>query len=524
MATTLNPYLILQGQQPQSVNPLNIAESVGRIQALQRQQAMAPTQMAQQQANLQSTQLANQTTQRNIDEQKQFGQLMADSGGDPDQMESIASKTITNPNVLDKVYNTASLIRQRSAAMTARQHDDLAKQNSMLASQAQTVIDAANDPTTQKALWGQFVTSAQNAQDEKGNPALPPGTLNPDVVPDNSTLATYQNWLDKSGAWHAQQEKLKSEAAETASRTTAAQLKQKQDARQDITAQYGSVISPEDHQNWLNYIQKNYPNVYAEYKDLPYDPETTPDIVKNKAFANQYQQSLAGARQQTADAATARAAVAGGRAGIVARMYDPNGTDATRAAAKQELADYDARRPTEGQSLAQQRYQERQAAADAKAHSTAYQNEQKQWGIAGKYSSALQAAGANENTTDPNLLNQSVKDPVTGHDTTVGSMISSLKTARTQAQGLQQTVDNLEKKNGWGSYGSAAPGAATPPAPPRMSGNPPNWPSNAPPAYKLKEGTATKFKNGQTWTLRNGQPVQLQNPGTPQSAPQSAGQ
>ena len=212
-----------------------------------------------------------------------------------------------------------------------------------------------------------------------------------------------------------------------------------------------------------------------------------------------------------ADIAETRANVAGGRAGLVSRMYEPDQPgetpeqgNARRAGAAQAVSTYDASRPaTNGQQLAQQRYLDRQAAADAKAHSTAYQNEQKQWGIASKYAGAIQAAGATEKTTDSGVLNQSVKDPVTGHDSTVGALISSLQTARTQAQGLQQTVENLEKKNGWGNYRTAQPATTTAPA------NAPR--TNTPPVSALKEGTATKFKNGQIWTLRNGQAVQLQS-------------
>ena len=52
MGAGLNPYVILQGQQPQPIqNPIQLAEGVARVQQLQRQSALAPIQQAQAQQN-----------------------------------------------------------------------------------------------------------------------------------------------------------------------------------------------------------------------------------------------------------------------------------------------------------------------------------------------------------------------------------------------------------------------------------------------------------------------------------------
>ena len=229
MGAGLNPYVILQGQQPQPIqNPIQLAEGVARVQQLQRQSALAPIQQAQAQQNLQQTQLQNQQTQQNMAERQQFGQLMADSGGDPDKMEAAAQKTFTNPTVLDQVSSVASQIRQRNATMTAKQHADSAAQQSLLAGQLQSVIDAP-DTATAQSLWSSVANNALKMKDDKGNPLLPPGSIDPTTVPDKTTLAQVQSYLDANGQFHAKQAKDKAEAAETNQRLVTAQLKQKQD-------------------------------------------------------------------------------------------------------------------------------------------------------------------------------------------------------------------------------------------------------------------------------------------------------
>jgi hypothetical protein len=213
MGNFLNPAIIARGSEPAKIeSPLDVARGVREVQQLGEQAQLAPLKLQQSAADVQATQLANQKTQRDVDEQKAFGQDLATSGGDPDKIEAAANKHITNPVVLDRLKAAAAQIRQRNEATTAKQHTDYAQQSEMYAGKLQGIIDA-KDPALKLGLWSQTAQQAAAMKDENGQPLFQPGQLDPTKVPDDQTLASLQTYMDHSGAFHAKQAKIKDDDA-----------------------------------------------------------------------------------------------------------------------------------------------------------------------------------------------------------------------------------------------------------------------------------------------------------------------
>lgn len=211
----LDPSIIARGATPVD-NPVDAMGAVLRVQQLRQQAAMAPLRMQQLQGDVQEQQIRNQNMLRDQEEQKAFGKLVAESGSDPDKIEEAVNKTITSPNVLAKANDVISKMRARNATMSAKQQAEAAKQSLYYANKLESIKAAKSNPDVQQALWYKTAQEASEAKDEDGNPLIPPGSVDPSRVPDESTLSLLQNHLDKTGAFHLQQSKLKDEADKTA--------------------------------------------------------------------------------------------------------------------------------------------------------------------------------------------------------------------------------------------------------------------------------------------------------------------
>lgn len=479
MATFLNPALIADSvPEPQPVpGPIAMAEGVGRVRQLQQQNqqqtGLYPIAQEQAQANLSSTQADVAEKEQKVKDQAAFGKAMQDSGGDPDKLEAMAGQTITDPWTLSRVQNTASMIRQRNATMTAAQNKATADLHSQFSGRLQSVIDAKGPE--QAALWQQTVADAMAAKDpSSGKPLLPPGLVDPSKVPPPEAIQNLQTYLNGSNDYQLRQAKAKEEAAVAARNTTTAQTAARQEMRAEIANKYNGVQTSEDHAQFLEDIKKQYPDVAGEYANLPYDADSTPKLIESMALAPK-DRAMANARQTTADAAATKAQAYatsyGGRAGLAARANDPKISDEDRAAAKQALADYDLSVARGGASppaqLMQQRYLQKRQDADQKLHGTIEEQKQSEQGYTGRYSAVLAKAGIDENTKDATQLAQTVKDPRTGRDISAGEAIAALQASRGKVAGYIASQDQIEKRQQWGKY------APTPTTPPPVTAAPP---------------------------------------------------
>lgn len=530
----LNPALIANyGAKPdlEQNNPLSLAEGVAKVRALQNQAQLAPIQQQQAQANLQSTQLQNQQTQQNQTNEQAFQKAIQGAGGDPDVLEQTALQYSKDPYTLARIQTMAGQMRERNATLTAKQQAAIGNTHVAYAGQLDAAINET-DPVKKAAIWHDVATKASAEVDPvTGKPSFAPGQFDPNAVPDDATLAKYKGVVDQQGKYDLQKSKDKEEAAKAAAASIKADSARKASEREDIADMYRSVATPQDHDKFVADLQKKYPDIAAEYSNLPYDPDNTPDAINDMALTRKdsrqadYRDANAAARQTTADASTAsaaarqtsadaavaRAKVAGGREGLYARANDPTLKGPEHDAAVQALQQYEESGGlTGGQKNVQQRYQERVVAADTKAHSDLEKQKQINQSLDTSYQSALRKSGVDQNTTDPDALNSDVQDPKTGKTITAGQAIAQMRAARAIAADQAVQQNQIEKRRGWGDYApkQPAPAATATPAAPAPATTPK---VSAPPASVLKEGVATKFKNGQTWTLRKGQPIQLQS-------------
>lgn len=350
----------------------------------------------------------------------------------------------------------------------------------------------------------------------------------PETIPlDDQTLKAelakhnYAGQVAKLADTQAQEEQRKQAAKRAEEQAkldkTKEQTLQKQRAREEAASRYQSIATPEQHEAWKAWLQKEHPDVAGEYANLEFDPETTPDTVENMALSAQ-QRATNTYRSRMADVAEEKAKLYGGRAGLIARAHDPTLKPEEREAWQKAVEDYDktAGPATANAKLLQQRYEQRRADADSKEHTKLQQQEADQWAIRGRYGDVLKQAGIQEGETDPGKLAATVKDPRNGKDITAAEALRLMSTAKDKATTLQKEASELRKRHGWGEFGQKQPAPAATPAINPTATNPPavKPPANAaPPASMLKEGVATKFKNGQIWTLKNGKPTQLQSQG-----------
>jgi hypothetical protein len=468
MATYLNPALIANSvPEPQPVqSPLQLSEGVARVRQLQQQgqqqAALAPIQQQQAQATLEETQArAHQLTQQQKD-QEAFGVAMRDSGGDPDKLEAMAAQTITDPYTLSRVQQAASTIRAHNAETTFKQHQQTAELHGQYEAHVQSVIDALDAGDTARAtkLWNAVATQGMNEKDPTGQNTLPPGTIDPNTVPTKETLQGIQTWLSGSKDYQANQAKIKEANALAAANATKAQVGQRQAAREDIADKYQSVSNPEQHQAFLDWLQKTHPEVAGEYADLPFDPENTPDAVERMALTAQ-QRATNEYKGRMADAAIARASVAGGRYGAFARANDPTLTDAQRRQNEAALEEYDKANggASPNAQLIQQRYLQKRADTDSKLHSTLAQQEQDQWTLRGRYGDILKQAGISSDTKDPDTLSTTVKDPKTGRDITAGEAMQLMEASKAKATELGNQQKEIRKREQWGEFAPAQPAA-----------------------------------------------------------------
>lgn len=485
MATYLNPAIIANSV-PETAppNPAVAAETVARIRQLQQQAALAPIQQQEAQAQLQNTQLAAQKAQQQIADQKAFGQALVQSGGDPDKMLALGSQTITDPWTWSMLQNQASMIRERNAKTTSEQNEQAATRAQQFLGKIQAVRDA-NNPDVKQNLWAGVVQDAMAQKDANGNPIFGSQHFNPNVVPDDNTLQSYQTYLDNNNKWHLAQAEEKARLATAAKTTAAATVSKLQSERQAIADKYQTVSTPEQHQQWQQWVQQTYPDVAGDYKNLAFDPDNTPDTVESMALTPQ-QRATNEYRGRMADAAATRASVSGGRAGLFARANDPTLPPDQRAAAQQALSEYDKSQKQEGLTpnaqLLQQRYLQKRADSDAKLQSAYQQQEQDEWKMAGLYGNALSKIGVNAQTSDPTALAQTITDPKTGRDISASDAITQMNAARAKAENLADQQTQIRKREGWGEFGvsqqpQGAP-AASPATPAAMS------PQNPPAAVK----------------------------------------
>jgi hypothetical protein len=492
----LNPALIANANPTPDLSqnsPINLAEGVAKVQQLQQQAAqqaaLAPIAQQQAQATLQGTQTANQKAQQDLQDQQAFGAAIRDSGGDPDKLVELANRTITDPWVLSRVENMASQMKARNAETSAKQDAATATLHGQYAGKFQSVIDAINSGDTEGALklWTPAATQALAEKDPTGKQTMPPGTIDPSTLPSVAALQNYQTYLSGSKDYLAQQAKIKEQNALAAANAAKATVAQRQSEREDIADMYNGVQTPEDHAAFIAQVQKKYPDLAGEYANLPFDPDNTPDQVERMALTPQQRrqaataEAVAEARQTTANAAMARANVSGGRAGLFARANDPTLTDAQRAANQAALDQYDKSGGgvSANAQLLQQRYMQRRSDNDTKLHSTLQQQEQDQWTLAGRYGDVLKQAGVSGDTSNPDALNQTIKDPKTGRDITASEALQLQRGAQAKAGEFAKQATEIRKREQWGEF---APKQA--PAPAAPGANPAAAPTTGAPVKK----------------------------------------
>ena len=469
----LNPALIADSvPQPQPVqNPINLAEGVQRVQQLQQENQLLPQRVAQAQAQTALTQAQTAELQQRNRDQQAFGDAMKNSGGDPDKLEAMAAQTITDPWTLSRVQATASMIRLRNSQMTAAQHNAEAEMSGQFADRIQAVLNA-KDPATKTGLMQQLINDATSTKDPvTGKPYLPPGSLDPTAPPSDQALADMQRSLRASQTNNLNQAKVKAEAAEAATRTATALTARANEERGEIANSFQGVATPEDFAAWKQGIREKYPDRYAEYANLAYDPDNNQNDIERMALGPagrakaDYQQGVVDARQTAADAAKARAAVYGGRAGLVIRATDPNTPPDQRAALQAEIDRFDS--ATGGQRNLQQRYQDKMRVNDQNLFAKVEGQKQTEQGMAARIGAVLRSAGIAENTTDAGELGQNVT--VAGKQMTAGEAIAALNASRGKVAGYMAQQDQIQKRNQWGKHApQGVPAPATPAAPAKV--------------------------------------------------------
>ncbi len=275
----------------------------------------------------------------------------------------------------------------------------------------------------------------------------------------------------------------------------------------------------DEHLAVVDEIDKKHPSVAAEYDALRFDPAKTPKIVQDMALSAK-DRDVSANRTRSGDTAELRAAVAGGRTGLVIRASDPTLGDEDHAAAVKALKLWEESNKRERSAAAddvQARFEQRErdreakdARDDARLHSTVQQQEQAQWQLRQRYGNAIAAAKAGGQTT--------VKDPKTQKDIPIEDAQSIMEEAKSKATLLQNQAAGIRSRRQWGEFApSGAPAAqpatpaagaapAQPTAGPGRGAPAPTQPTRqaAPPAPpkavvdNLKPGIHT-FANGQTW-------------------------
>jgi hypothetical protein len=276
------------------------------------------------------------------------------------------------------------------------------------------------------------------------------------------------------------------------------------------------VTTEDQHNQVLADARKKYPDVAADYANLPFDPETTPRMVERMAMTPP-QRALADYNEQRGQAAIANANRSRNFTDLVQRANEPGISDDERAARQKAVDDYVAGRSAYGAPVAQIRQQQQQQKDienDQKQHGVLESQKQKNQALDQSYQSALRKAGVDQNSTDPGALGTDVDDPLKpGKTINAGQAIAQMRAARATAADQAQQQQQIEQRRGWGQFApkTQSPSGSAPAAntPTPQTAPKPATATQGPPVNLLKEGIPTKFKNGQTWMLKNGQPVQL---------------
>lgn len=253
------------GKAPDIPDPTQQMAELTRLRQAQANLALAPLQKQELQGQINRTDLSNQESDKDLQERQKFGQAIVDSGGDPDKFLENAYKTITNPALLTRAESAAAQMKAKQATITARQHDDAAKQADLYAGRLQSILDES-DPTRKLGLWTQTVNSAMAMKGENNQPLLPPNMFDPNSLPDDKAITTLQNYLDANGTFHAKQAKLKDEADKSqkaADDSAKADRENRAGLSQDAYHSSLQIETPQDYAAWRSgldpKIQGNYP-------------------------------------------------------------------------------------------------------------------------------------------------------------------------------------------------------------------------------------------------------------------------
>lgn len=304
----LNPSLIAEGSKPVDVpDPMEQMRAIEQLRQVRNQNALAPLraqelqgQVQEAQANADKTRIANENARRDQEDDKAYQQALLEAGGDPDKIEAAATK-ITNPNVQSKLASTASLVRDRNSKISIRKHEEFGKQGLQIANNLEAIRKAQGPVKTD--LWAQEVKNAETLKDEQDKPIFQPGQLDPNTVPDDSTLSSLQDYVDRNGQFHLQQAKLKDEN-EKAAQKAGKDLQDKQKAdretlkglHEEAADQFSGIANKEDYDKAvadfaaIDDAHKKYADRWL--KVLPYSDKST-GIIAGRAMNTKDRMELA---------------------------------------------------------------------------------------------------------------------------------------------------------------------------------------------------------------------------------------